>query len=120
MSPVRHANPHWPQLFGSLFVSVQPSAQHWSTPVQEGPPLQPVWVAVQVLFTHVQWMPGGHAQAWPQPPQLLTLVTVSTHRSPQQVSAPVQAASPPHAPTQTKLVQTSPFGHWLETTQPTH
>jgi hypothetical protein len=77
---------HPPQLFGSVVVSVQPSAQHWRVPVHAGPPLQ---------VTHdppAQVTPGGHG--WLHPPQLFGSVSVSVQPEAQHWSTPVHTGPP--------------------------
>lgn len=80
-----------PQLFGSVSMSLHPDAQHWSTPVQTGPPLHDVG-AWQFPFWHVA--PGGHAK--PHWLQLFGSVFVSVQPDSQHVWSPVQAGPPLH------------------------
>jgi hypothetical protein len=92
VSPTGHTLPHAPQLFGSVFVSMQPDAQHWSGGVHAGPALHPIG-ARQKLSTHV--LSGGHGM--PQPPQLVGSVVVSLQPVVQHASVPLQAGPPLHA-----------------------
>jgi len=84
-SPATHLWSHPPQSAGSLVVSTQPLAQHWSLPVQTGPPLQEsgAW-----HMADAQLSPAGHVIV--QLPQCAGSTSVFTHRSPQQVSEPEQ------------------------------
>jgi len=91
VSVAAHAWPQLPQSLGSLVVSLHPSMQHASEPLQGGPPLHVV-VDWHLLATQVS--PGG--QGIPQPPQSLLLLVVSSHPSLQQAREPVQAGPPLH------------------------
>jgi hypothetical protein len=71
VSPDAQTVPQFPQLLGSLVVSVQPFVQHDCPGAQVAPPLHPVMV--QLLSKHIA--PGG--QAKPQLPQLSMSLVVS-------------------------------------------
>jgi hypothetical protein len=110
-SPGGQTWPHPPQLLGSLSMSLHPDMQHWSTPVQTGPPLHDVggW-----QFPCWQVSPGG--QPKPHPLQLFGSVFVSVHPDGQHCSTPLQAGPPlqevvvgMHVPPW----QASPFGQKL-------
>jgi hypothetical protein len=91
VSPAGQAKPHWLQFCGSVFTSVQPVPQHWSTPVHPGPPLH-CSVTTQWPETHAR--PAPHF--WSQPPQSSGLLDVSTHPAAQHAAPPVQAGPPWH------------------------
>jgi hypothetical protein len=92
-----HASPEgqgWsqpPQLFGSVSMSVHPLVQHWSTPVQTGPPLHDAG-AWHTAPTQVS--PAGHA--WLHPPQFLGSVLMSAQPVRQHWSTPVHVGPPWH------------------------
>jgi hypothetical protein len=110
VSPGGQARPHCLQFCGSVSVSVQPLPQHWSAPVQAGPPLQPV-VATHLVARHCA--PGGHF--WLQPPQSSGLLVVSTQPDEQHWLPPVQIGPPLHetGAWQFPAAQLSPAGHTL-------
>ena len=89
LSPAGQGLPQAPQLFGSVCVSMQPVAQHWSGGVHAGPVLHPIGT-LQKLPTQV--LSGGHGI--PQPPQLVGSVVVSLHPEVQHTSEPLQAGPP--------------------------
>jgi hypothetical protein len=115
VAPAPHALPQPPQLFESVSMSVQPTVQHWSTPVQRGPPLHDAFgvqtPAMQLLFA---------GQALPHPLQLFGSVSMSVQPALQHCSRPVQTGPPAHwaGGVQLPCTQVSPAlhakPHWLQ------
>jgi hypothetical protein len=87
--PGGQTSPHPPQLFGSVVVSVHPSAQHCSMPSHGGRPLQET-LLVQTPPEHVA--PGG--QTSPHPPQLSGSLSTSVHPLAQHCKTPWQGIPP--------------------------
>jgi len=91
VAPVGHADPHAPQFVALVLVSM-----HSVPPPPPGPPCtvqrvcpvaQPV---VQALSTHV----SAPMQRFPQPPQLVLLLVVSTHWLLQELRLPLHTHCP--------------------------
>jgi hypothetical protein len=101
--------PQAPQFLGSLLVFEQPEGQHWSVPVQAGPPWQ---VAVHALLTHM--LPA--TQVMPQPPQLSGSLVVSAQPRAQHWRLPVHTGPPLQVAVQVPPTQLAPAGQALPQT----
>jgi hypothetical protein len=111
VSPGGQMLPQPPQLSGLVSMSVQPDAQHCSTPVHAAPPLH--WTGlVQLPRTHVSFL----GQATLHAPQLLGSVAVSVQPDAQHEARPVQATPPLHEgiASQTPAMHSSPVAQVIE------